>query len=98
MHDCQSFDKVQEVRAPIANSPYTQAELEALLSKTEKPLFYHLVQCKACDVEAVRYCPDGYAIGCAYDALLMVFEDAANKRDALITRMTKARLSGRSIY
>lgn len=95
MHVCRSFELVQEARAPIANNPYTQTELEALLSKTEKPLFYHLVACKACDVEASRYCLDGYAMGQAYDDLLLVFEDAANKRDALITRMTKARLSGR---
>jgi hypothetical protein len=98
MRDCMSFETVQGERTAIENTPYTQSELNDLLSRYEKKLFYHLVDCVACSFMDSRYCVEGFAIGSSYDAMLLVFDDAASKRDALITQVIKARISGRSVF
>jgi len=98
MRDCASFEAVSGERTPIENTPYSASELNDLLSRYEKKLFYHLVECVACSFMDSRYCVDAFAIGSSYDAMLLVFDDAASKRDALITQVIKARISGRSVF
>ena len=98
MRDCASFETLQGERAAIANTPYSASELNDLLSRYEKKLFHHLVDCVACSFMDSRYCVDAFAIGSSYDAMLLVFDDAASKRDALITQVIKARISGRSVF
>ena len=87
MRDCASFETLQGERAAIANTPYSASELNDLLSRYEKKLFHHLVDCVACSFMDSRYCVDAFAIGSSYDAMLLVFDDAASKRDALITQV-----------
>jgi hypothetical protein len=45
-----------------------------------------------------RYCVDAFAIGSSYDAMLLVFDDAASKREALLNTVIRARISGRSVF
>lgn len=79
MRDCASFETVKGERVAIANAPYSASELNALLSRYEKKLFYHLLDCKQCDFEAARYCAEVFTTGNSYDALLLVFDDAKDK-------------------
>ena len=98
MRDCASFETLQGERVAIANAPYSASELNDLLSRYEKKLFDHLLKCKQCDFEAARYCAEVFTTGSSYDALLLVFDDAASKRDALLNAVIRARISGRSVF
>jgi hypothetical protein len=98
MRDCVSFDALKTERISIVNKPYTQSELHDLISLYEKKLFHHLVDCMACSFMESRYCVDAFAIGSSYDALLMAFEDAASKREALLNAVVRARISGRKAF
>ena len=78
--------------------PYTQSELNALLGDCEKKLFQHFVKgCDGCSFMESRYCVDAFAIGSSYDAMLLVFDDAA-KREALLNTVIRARISGRKVF
>ena len=98
MRDCASFETLQGERAAIANTPYSASELNDLLSRYEKKLFHHLVDCVACSFMDSRYCVDAFAIGSSYDAMLLVFDDANAKREALLNAVIRARISGRSVF
>jgi len=98
MRDCVSFEAVSGERAAIENAPYSTTELNELLSRYEKKLFHHLVDCVACSFMESRYCVDAFAIGSSYDAMLLVFDDAASKREALLNAVIKARISGRKVF
>ena len=98
MRDCASFEAVTCERLAIANAPYSVSELNDLLSRYEKKLFHHLVDCVACSFMDSRYCVDAFAIGSSYDAMLLVFEDAASKREALLNTVIRARISGRKVF
>jgi len=37
-------------------------------------------------------------MGSVYDAMLLVFDDAASKREALLNAVIKARISGRKVF
>ena len=98
MRDCASFETVKGERLAITNAPYSASELNDLLSRYEKKLFDHLLECKQCDFEAPRYCAEVFTTGSSYDALLLVFDDAASKREALLNAVIRARISGRSVF
>ena len=98
MRDCASFETLQGERVAIENAPYSASELNALLSRYEKKLFHHLVDCVACSLLDSRYCVDAFAIGSSYDAILLVFDDANAKREVLLTQVIRARISGRSVF
>jgi hypothetical protein len=98
MRDCASFDVLKTERISIVNAPYSATELNDLLSRYEKKLFYHLVECVACSFMDSRYCVDAFAIGSSYDAMLLVFDDAAIKREALLNTVIRARISGRKVF
>lgn len=98
MRDCVSFEAVLGQRVPIANVIYTASELNNLLSRYAKIIFNHLLECKLCHFEAARYCPEAFMTGSSYEALLLVFDDAASKKEALLNAVIKARLSGRSVF
>ncbi len=89
MRDCVSFDALQTGRISILSTPYTQSELNDLFSRYEKKLFHHLVNCVACSLMDSRYCVDGFAIVSGYDAMLLCFDDAARKREVLLTQVSK---------
>jgi hypothetical protein len=93
MRDCASFEAVSGERAAIENAPYSANELNDLLSRYEKKLFHHLVDCVACSFMESRYCVDAFAIGSSYDAMLLCFDDAASKKDALLNAVIRARIS-----
>ena len=98
MRDCSSFEAVSGERVVIENAPYSTVELNDLLSRYEKKLFNHLLECKQCDFEAARYCAEVFTTGSSYDALLLVFDDAASKREALLNAVIRARISGHSVF
>jgi hypothetical protein len=52
----------------------------------------------ACSFMESRYCVDAFAIGSSYDAMLLCFDDAASKKDALLNTVIKARISGRKVF
>jgi hypothetical protein len=98
MRDCMSFEAVSGERVAIANAPYSVSELNDLLGLYEKKLFNHLLECKQCDFEAARYCAEVFTTGSSYDAMLLVFDDAASKREALLNTVIRARISGRKVF
>jgi len=92
LRDCVSFDALKTERiSEVRSETYTQSELNDLLSRYEKKLFHHLVNCVACSLMDSRYCVDGFAIGSGYDAMLLCFDDAARKRKLLLTQVMKTR-------
>lgn len=96
--ECVSFEAVSGERVAIVNAPYSANELNDLLSRYEKKLFHHLVDCRDCYLQDSRYCVDAFAIGSSYDAMLLVFDDANAKREVLLTQVIRARISGRSVF
>jgi|GEM_PF-2767810 len=85
----------QGEREPVQVQAYATDEL---LTRYEKPLFYHLLACPYCHVKKAQYCADGYAIGNVYDALLLNRDDAQARRDSLALRVDRACISGRSVF
>ncbi|MBK6756734.1 MAG: hypothetical protein IPG70_03455 [Moraxellaceae bacterium] len=81
----------------VEATPLNFMERNALLVQSEKPLFYHALDCSICNIEKARYCANGYAIGSVYDALLLVCEDTQARREDLALRIDKACISGRAI-
>ena len=99
MRDCGQFEQVSSKRpSEVRSVPYSTTELNDLLSRYEQKLFYHLIDCVACSFMDSRYCVDAFAIGSSYDAMLLVFDDAASKRDALLNTVIRARISGRKVF
>ena len=99
MRDCGQFEQVSSKRpSEVRSVPYSTTELNDLLSRYEQKLFYHLIDCVACSFMDSRYCVDAFAIGSSYDAMLLVFDDAASKREALLNSVIRARISGRSVF
>ena len=99
MRDCGQFEQVSSKRpSEVRSVPYSTTELNDLLSRYEQKLFYHLIDCVACSFMDSRYCVDAFAIGSSYDAILLVFDDAASKRDALLNTVIRARISGRKVF
>ncbi len=82
----------------VEATPLNFMERNALLVQSEKPLFYHALDCSICNIEKARYCANGYAIGSVYDALLLVCEDAQARREDLALRIDRACISGRSVF
>lgn len=90
--DCGQFEPVQGERLAIADTTYTAAELEDLLARYESRLLAHVVNCPDCRISDRRYCADGFAVGNAYDALLLCFEDADDRHHAFVSRVIRKRL------
>jgi hypothetical protein len=87
---CESFKQVQGERAYIEPLPVTARRLKEELERYARPLSW-LASCRACCFQNSRYCPDGYALGNAYDAILLCFDDEPSHRDAMLTRIVKTR-------
>jgi hypothetical protein len=70
-----------------------------LLGDCEKKLFQHFVKgCDGCSFMDGRYCAEVFTTGSSYDAILLVFDDAASKREALLNAVIRARISGRKVF
>ena len=98
MHDCGEFNQLKTERITIEDKPYSKMELNDLLGKDEKELFHHLLECRQCDFEAARYCPEVFTTGKRYDDLLLSFDNAPIKREALLNTVIRARISGRKVF
>ena len=86
------------------HSPTVEATLlnfmehNALLVQSEKPLFYHALNCPYCHIEQAQYCLHGNKQGKAYNEALLLFEDAQARREDLALRIDRACISGRSVF
>lgn len=98
LRTCDKFNLLKTERINIQGQRYTTSEINSLVERYEKPLFYHALDCSICHIEKTRYCANGYAIGNAYDALLLVCEDAQARREDLALRIDRACISGRSVF
>jgi len=88
IRECDSFKLLKSERLSIVKvTPYTATEL---LTQYEKPLFNHLLDCPYCHIKKAQYCASGYAMGSVYDALLLAYDDARAKREALALRVDRA--------
>ena len=93
MLDCVCFKKMHGERLQIAHVPYTQSELNDLLTHNENSLLTHLIQCQTCQVSRHDYCANASVIGGDYEAMLLCFEDAERRHNTFMTKVTKVRLS-----
>ena len=98
LRTCDKFSLLKGERGLIQGQNYTASEINSLIERYEKPLFYHALDCSICHIEKARYCANGYAIGSVYDALLLVCEDAQARREDLALRIDRACISGRSVF
>ena len=60
--------------------------------KWSKQLLAHLVHCQNCRASDRRWCAEGFAVGSAYDALLLCFDEAGDRHHAFIDRVIRKRL------
>ncbi|MDO8415963.1 MAG: hypothetical protein Q7S87_07095 [Agitococcus sp.] len=97
-HTADDHPHIEEVTPTWRMDRYTQSELHDLLGKDEKELFHHLLECRQCDFEVARYCPEIFTTGRRYDDLLLSFNNAASKREALLNTVIRARISGRKVF
>ena len=79
LRTCDKFSLLKGERGLIQGQNYTASEINSLVERYEKPLFYHALDCSICNIEKARYCANGYAIGSVYDALLLVCEKKKKK-------------------
>lgn len=93
-HDCSRHQITPETRQPVADAPYTPDELNALMRRQEDQLLNYLVHCPDCRASDRRWCADGFAVGSAYDAMLLCFDNSEDRLDRLIDRLIKARAFG----
>ena len=93
-NDPDRYQPLQETRQTAAVVPYSQQEIEALLRRHESQLLAHVVHCPNCRTSDRRWCAHGFTIGSAYDALLMVFDDADDRHHAFVSRVIRKRLEG----
>jgi hypothetical protein len=98
LRTCDKFSLLKGERDLIQGQNYTPNEINSLIERYEKPLFYHALDCSICHIEKAQYCDNGYAIGSVYDALLLVCEDAQARREDLALRIDRACISGRSVF
>jgi hypothetical protein len=99
LRTCDKFSLLKGERDLIQGQNYTPSEINSLIERYEKPLFYHALDCSICHIQKAQYCANGYAIGSVYDALLLVCEDAqARRREDLALRIDRACISGRSVF
>ncbi|MBK6758827.1 MAG: hypothetical protein IPG70_15055 [Moraxellaceae bacterium] len=98
LRTCDKFSLLKGERGLIQGQNYTASEINSLVERYEKPLFYHALDCSICHIQKARYCANGYAIGSVYDALLLVCEDAQARREDLALRIDRACISGRSVF
>ena len=99
LRTCDKFSLLKGERELIQGQNYTPSEINSLIERYEKPLFYHALDCSICHIQKAQYCANGYAIGSVYDALLLVCEDAqARRREDLALRIDRACISGRSVF
>lgn len=91
---CSQHQPLQEARELVAATPYTADELNALLERYERLLLAHVVHCPDCRTSDRRWCAEGFAVGSAYDALLLCFDDADDRHHAFVSRVIRKRLEG----
>lgn len=89
---CSRHQPLQEERQPVAATPYTATELDALLGRYERRLLAHVVDCPACRTSDRRWCAEGFAVGLVYEAMLLCFEDAEARHDRLVTKVVRERV------
>ncbi len=82
----------------VEATPLNFMERNALLVQSEKPLFYHALNCPYCHIEQAQYCLHGNKQGKAYNEALLLFEDAQARREDLALRIDRACISGRSVF
>ena len=82
----------------VEATPLNFMERNALLVQSEKPLFYHALNCPYCHIEKAQYCLHGNKQGKAYNEALLLFEDAQARREDLALRIDRACISGRSVF
>lgn len=92
---CNRHQSLQEPREPVADAPYCPDELATLLERYEDQLLSHLAICRDCRASDRRWCDKGFAVGSAYDALLLCFKDESARRQALNDKLIVGRMKQR---
>jgi|JI9StandDraft_1071089.scaffolds.fasta_scaffold149068_1 hypothetical protein len=85
MRECTKFNQLTNERTKISNVPYTQSELNTLITHCKNSLLSHLAQCPRCKISHPHFCTDASAINSDYEAMLLCFESADMRQDYLIT-------------
>ena len=85
MRECTKFNQLTNERTKISNVPYTQSELDNLITHCKSLLLSHLAQCPSCKISHPHFCTDASAINSDYEAMLLCFENADTRQDYLIT-------------
>lgn len=88
---CESFKPLVQARTPIKTATLTPQYLAYFLEEATKPLLWHLAACTKCFFQDSQYCTSAKVIGETYENALMMVDDISKHRDALLTRVVKAR-------
>jgi hypothetical protein len=59
LRTCDKFSLLKGERGLIQGQNYTPSEINSLIERYEKPLFYHALDCSICHIEKARYCANG---------------------------------------
>lgn len=85
---CDGFVGITLPRGHISMRATNIAER---LQDYARQMVWHLAYCPTCCVQEARYCPKNYPLGNAYEAMLLGIDDAASKREELISQITNIR-------
>lgn len=85
---CDAYIAITLPREPISTRTI---KIEAHLQHYAQQMLWHLAYCPTCCVQEARYCPKNYHLGNAYEALLLGIDDAASKKEELISQIANIR-------
>lgn len=89
LRQCDAFSVLVDARDEIADKPLNEEQLQDAYSRVARPFFYHLKDCKKCDLEKLTFCSVGEKLSLDRDSVLMCFEDAKSKNEAFISHLKK---------
>ena len=89
LRHCDAFLALGYSKPLIDERPLDIEELNDAYSRVAKPFFYHLRDCKACDLDKESFCAVGKELHLDRESVLMCFENAEEKNKAFIAHLKK---------
>jgi hypothetical protein len=89
LRQCDALSVLVDARDEIADKPLNEEQLQDAYSRVARPFFYHLKDCKKCDLDSALFCDVGFELHQNRESILMCFEDAKSKNEAFISHLKK---------
>ena len=90
LRHCAAFSALGYSKPLVDERPLDSDELNDAYSRVARPFFYHLRDCKVCDLDKESFCAVGKELHLDRESVLMCFENAAEKNKAFIAYLKKS--------